>query len=120
MIEKVTAGQDNLGDFAPEFAAYNDEILFGEVWENPTLAPKNRSIITLSALISKGATEQLSFHFHRAKENGISKEEVSALITHLAFYVGWPNAWSAFNIAKEIYKEKKQWQNIIHYLVKVT
>ncbi|MFK4964905.1 carboxymuconolactone decarboxylase family protein [Lactococcus garvieae] len=106
MVEKVTAGQDNLGDFAPEFAAYNDEILFGEVWENPTLTPEKRSIITLSALISKGATEQLNFHFHKAKENGISKEEISALITHLAFYVGWPNAWSAFNIAKEIYKEK--------------
>lgn len=104
MIEKITAGQDNLGDFAPDFAKYNDQILFGEVWEESSLPQKTRSLITLSVLITKGSTEQLNFHLHKAKENGVSKEEISALITHIAFYAGWPNAWSAFNQAKEIWK----------------
>lgn len=104
MTEKITAGQDNLGEFAPDFAKYNDQILFGEVWEEPSLPPKTRSLITLSILITKGSTEQLSFHLHKAKEYGVSKEEISALITHIAFYAGWPNAWSAFNQAKELWK----------------
>lgn len=106
MIEKVTAGHDQLGKFAPNFASYNDDILFGEVWSDDTLSSKTRSMITVSALITKGATEQLPFHLTKAKENGVSQTEMSGLITHLAFYVGWPNAWSAFNIAKEVYKEE--------------
>ncbi|HEY0221754.1 MAG TPA: carboxymuconolactone decarboxylase family protein [Lactovum miscens] len=104
MSEKVTAGRDTLGEFAPDFAKYNDDVLFGEVWVDKTLPPKTRSIITVSALITKGAFEQLSFHLIKAKENGVTKDEISSLITHLSFYVGWPNAWSAFSQAKEIWK----------------
>ncbi|EKF51163.1 carboxymuconolactone decarboxylase family protein [Lactococcus garvieae] len=107
MTEKITAGRDLLENFAPDFARYNDDILFGEVWADATLSPKIHSIITLSALLSKGATEQLTFHLKKAKENGMTKDEVAALITQLAFYVGWPNAWSAFNQAKEIWNERK-------------
>lgn len=105
MNEKITAGREQLGTFAPDFARYNDEILFGEVWADETLSAKIRSIITVSALITKGATEQLPFHLEKAKQNGVTKTEISALITQLAFYVGWPNAWSAFNIAQKIYEE---------------
>lgn len=107
MSEKVTAGRDELGEFAPDFAKFNDDILFGEVWTNKSLDAKTRSIITVSALITKGAFEQLSFHLNQAKENGVSKEEISALITHLSFYAGWPNAWSVFKQAKEIWNDKK-------------
>ncbi|MBS7576061.1 MULTISPECIES: carboxymuconolactone decarboxylase family protein [unclassified Enterococcus] len=107
MKEKITAGRDQLGDFAPDFARYNDDVLFGEIWESDVLSDQTKSMITLSALITKGATEQLPFHLKKAKANGINAEAISALITHLAFYVGWPNAWSAFNIAKRIYQEEK-------------
>lgn len=103
MSKKVTAGADLLGDFAPSFAKYNDEILFGEIWEDESLDLKTRSIITMSALITKGAFEQLKFHIEKGKANGVTKKEISAMITQLGFYVGWPNAWSAFNIAKVVY-----------------
>ncbi|MCF1783241.1 carboxymuconolactone decarboxylase family protein [Lactobacillus mulieris] len=100
---KQTAGRDQLGDFAPEFAHLNDDVLFGEVWSDEKLSQRDRSFATVTALISMGAFEQLSYHMQKAKENGITQAEISALITHLAFYVGWPKAWSAFNIAKKIY-----------------
>lgn len=101
---RQTAGRELLGNFAPEFAYLNDDILFGKVWSDATLSLRDRSFATITALISVGAFEQLNYHMQKAKENGISKEEMSALITHLAFYVGWPKAWSAFNIAKKIYQ----------------
>ena len=105
-MKKVTAGRDNLGEFAPKFAEINDDILFSEVWSREDkLSAKNRSIITISTLISWGNLEQLPYHIQKGKENGITKEEIAELITHIAFYVGWPKAWSAFNIAKEIYKD---------------
>ncbi|MFS0869036.1 carboxymuconolactone decarboxylase family protein [Paenibacillus xylanilyticus] len=105
MSEKQTAGRDNLGEFAPKFAELNDDVLFGEVWSRENeLSPRDRSMITVSALISGGNFEQLTAHVHRAKANGVSKEELAEMITHLAFYVGWPKAWSAFKIAKEIYQ----------------
>lgn len=104
-MKKVTAGRDILGEFAPKFAEINDDVLFGEVWSRKDkLSAKNRSIITISALISGGNLEQLPYHIQKGKENGITKEEIAELITHIAFYVGWPKAWSTFNIAKEIYK----------------
>ncbi|MBZ5962906.1 carboxymuconolactone decarboxylase family protein [Leuconostoc gasicomitatum] len=107
MAEKVTAGRDKLGEFAPKFAELNDDVLFGQVWSRESeLSARDRSFATISALISMGAFEQLPSHLARAKANGLTQEEVSEIITHLAFYVGWPKAWSAFNIAKEIYKEK--------------
>ena len=105
-MKRVTAGRDILGKFAPKFAEINDDILFGEVWSREDkLSEKIRSIVTISALISGGNIEQLSYHLEEGKENGITKEEISEIITHIAFYVGWPKAWSAFNKAKEIYKD---------------
>ena len=104
MKEKQTAGRRQLEEFAPEFARYNDDILFGEVWaKEDHLRDKTRSIITISALISSGNLEQLEHHLQFAKQNGVTKEEIADIITHLAFYVGWPKAWSAFNKAKEIW-----------------
>ena len=105
-MKKVTAGRDILGEFAPKFAEINDDILFGEIWARKDKLPtKMRSIVTISALISGGNIEQLSYHLEKGKENGITKEEISEIITHIAFYVGWPKAWSAFTKAKEIYKD---------------
>ncbi len=105
--KKVTAGRDNLGKFAPKFAELNDDILFGEVWaREEQLSAKDRSLITISALISMGMTDQsLRSHLIKAKENGISKGEIVEVITHLAFYAGWPKAWAAFRLAKELFEE---------------
>lgn len=106
MAEKQTAGRKALGDFAPKFAELNDDVLFGEVWSREKeLSPRDRSLITVTSLITSGMFEQLKYHMGKAKENGITKEEIAEVITHLSFYAGWPKAWSAFNIAKEIYAE---------------
>ncbi|MDR3196274.1 MAG: carboxymuconolactone decarboxylase family protein, partial [Planctomycetaceae bacterium] len=105
-VKKQTAGRSILGEFAPKFAELNDDVLFGEVWSREQeLSAKHRSMITVSALISGGNFEQLVPHLKKAKENGITKTEIAEIITHLAFYTGWPKAWSAFNIAKEIYND---------------
>ncbi|MFA9414721.1 MULTISPECIES: carboxymuconolactone decarboxylase family protein [unclassified Streptococcus] len=104
-MEKQTAGREILGEFAPTFASLNDDVLFGQVWSREdALAPKLRSIVTVSALISSGSLEQLDHYLNLAKKNGVTQEEISEIITHLAFYVGWPKVWSAFNRAKEIWK----------------
>lgn len=106
MAKKQTAGRDQLGDFAPKFAELNDDVLFGQVWSREEeLSPRDRSLITVTALITKGAFEQLLYHMQTAKKNGITKEEIAEAITHLAFYVGWPNAWSAFNVAKKVWAD---------------
>ncbi|HGF7673743.1 TPA: carboxymuconolactone decarboxylase family protein [Enterococcus faecium] len=105
MAEKQTAGRDQLGDFAPKFAELNDDVLFGQVWSREELSAHQRSIITISSLISGENFEQLPAHLKIGKQNGITGEEIAEIITHLAFYVGWPKAWSAFNLAKEIYLE---------------
>lgn len=105
MTKKQTAGRDVLGAFAPKFAELNDDVLFGEVWSRETeLSPRDRSLITCSSLMTQGAS-QLEAHLKLAKENGVTKEEIVEMITHLAFYAGWPKAWSAFNLAKEIYED---------------
>lgn len=108
-MKKVTAGRDALNDFAPEFARYNDDVLFGEVWSRTDQLPlKERSLITVSALLGAGILDSsLQYHMQKAKENGVSKEEMAEVLTQLAFYVGWPKAWAAFRLAKEIYKEEK-------------
>lgn len=106
MANKQTAGHDQLGAFAPQFAHFNDDVLFGEVWaDEASLSPRDRSFLTVIALITKGAFEQLPYHLRVAKQNGITQPEIAAMITQLAFYVGWPNAWSAFNLAKEIWAD---------------
>ena len=104
-MEKQTAGRKALGNFAPQFAALNDDVLFGEVWAKETeLSPKLRSIATVSALVGKGtAGDALRYHLQTARQHGVTKEEMAALLTHLAFYAGWPNAWAAFPMAKEVY-----------------
>lgn len=106
MVKKQTAGRDQLGDFAPKFAELNDDVLFGQVWSREKeLSPRDRSLITVTALIAKGSFEQLPYHMQTAKNNGITKDEIAEVITHLAFYLGWPNAWSAFNIAKKVWAD---------------
>jgi 4-carboxymuconolactone decarboxylase len=105
MVEKQTAGRDNLGEFAPKFAQLNDDVLFGEVWSREAeLALRDRSLVTITALIASGSFEQLSYHMNEGKKNGLTQKEMSEVITHLAFYVGWPKAWSAFTVAKEVFK----------------
>ncbi|MBP1048388.1 carboxymuconolactone decarboxylase family protein [Enterococcus sp. BWM-S5] len=105
MTKKQTAGRDILGEFAPKFAELNDDVLFGEVWSREQkMSARDRSLITCASLITQGAS-QLEAHLKIAKENGVTKEEIVEVITHLAFYAGWPKAWSAFTLAKEIYSE---------------
>ena len=102
-----TAGRDNLGSFAPEFAHFNDDVLFGENWNNQDISLKTRSIITVVALMSQGITDSsMKHHLQNAKNNGVTKEEIASVITHTAFYAGWPKAWATFNLAKEIWNEK--------------
>ena len=91
-----------LGDFAPKLVELTDDVLFGDVWERPELSKRDRSLITCAALVALGKTEQMSFHFPRALENGVTREELIELITHLAFYAGWPSAMSAMNRAREL------------------
>lgn len=104
---KQTAGRDALNDFAPKFAELNDDVLFGEVWSREgLLSLKFRSIVTISALIGKGIVDSsLQFHLQSAKNNGVTKTEMAEILTHIAFYAGWPNAWAAFRMAKEVYAE---------------
>ena len=105
---KQTAGRDSLGDFAPNFAHYNDDILFGENWNDDSIDLKTRCIITVTSLITIGITDNsLKYHMQNAKNNGVTKDEMAGIITHISFYVGWPKAWAAFNIAKEIYSNEK-------------
>ena len=107
MTIKQTAGHDALGEFAPEFAHLNDDILLGEVWNREDKLPlKLRSIVTVSALIGKGITDSsLKYHLTSARQNGVTREEMAEILTHVAFYAGWPNAWAAFNMAKEVYAD---------------
>ena len=104
---KQTAGRDALNDFAPKFAELNDDVLFGQVWSREDKLPlKIRSIVTLTALVSKGIVDSsLSYHLSTAKKNGVTKTEMAEILTHIAFYAGWPNAWAAFKMAKEVYKD---------------
>ena len=105
MVKKQTAGHEQLGDFAPKFAELNDDVLFGEVWSRESkLFAHDRSLITVSSLLTQGVP-QLEAHLQIAKENGVTKDEIVELITHLAFYAGWPKAWSAFALAKKIYTD---------------
>ncbi len=99
-----TAGRDALGKFAPDFARYNDEILFGEVWSrNDKLSLHDRSLITVSALVASSVLDSsLKSHIARAKENGVTAEELAEALTQLGFYAGWPKAWAAFRMAQEV------------------
>lgn len=107
---KQTAGRDSLNDFAPKFAELNDDVLFGEVWSREDkLSLKLRSIVTMTALVSNGIVDNsLMYHLTTAKKNGVTRTEMAEILTHLAFYAGWPNAWAAFRMAKEVYAEEAE------------
>ena len=105
---KQTAGRKGLGDLAPKFAELNDDVLFGEVWSREDkLSLRDRSMITVVALVSKGITDNsLRYHIQNAKNHGVTKTEMVEIITHIAFYVGWPNAWAVFPMVREVYAEE--------------
>ena len=125
MAEKIvqTAGRDALGEFAPEFAHFNDDVLFGENWNNQDIDIKTRCIITVVTLMARGIIDNsFKYHMMNAKNHGVTQKEMAAIITHASFYMGWPLAWSAFNIAKEVYNEqlpeytdKDRYQNTIFF-----
>ena len=122
-MEKITqtAGRDQLGNFAPDFAHFNDDVLFGENWNNPDIDLKTRCIITVVALMSSGITDSsLVYHLENAKAHGVTKAEIAAIVTHVGFYVGWPKAWAVFRMAKDVWNEtapetsdKEKYQNTI-------
>ncbi|WP_233571492.1 carboxymuconolactone decarboxylase family protein [Cellulomonas triticagri] len=91
-----------VGDLAPAFVHLTDDVLFGEVWARPDLSPRDRSLVTISSLVSAGNTEQLRAHIPMGLDNGLTREEIVEAITHVAFYAGWPRAVSALTIAKEV------------------
>lgn len=99
-----TAGRTALGEFAPQFAHFNDDVLFGENWNNPDIDVKTRSIITVVALMASGITDSsLKFHLQNAKDHGVTQKEIAAIITHTAFYTGWPKGWAVFQMAKDVW-----------------
>ena len=106
-MAKVTAGRDALGEFAPKFAELNDDVLFGEVWSRTDkLSERDRSIVTVVALMSSGILDSsLRFHLQNAKNHGVTKDEIAEILTHAAFSAGWPKAWAAFRMAKEIWTD---------------
>ena len=108
-MKKQTAGRDNLGKLAPKFAQLNDDVLFGEVWSREEqLSLRDRSLITIAALFSAGLYPQLKSHLVLGKEHGVTKQEVIETVTQLAFYCGWPKAWSTFPLIAEVYGDEKE------------
>jgi 4-carboxymuconolactone decarboxylase len=101
-----TRAQQLMGDIAPKLAELTDNVLFGDVWERPGLAKRDRSLVTVSALIALNRPDQLRSHLTLARQNGVTQEEIVEVITHLAFYAGWPNAVSAVGIAREVFQKK--------------
>ena len=106
-MRKITAGRDAMSDFAPKFAELNDDVLFGEIWSREEkLSPRDRSLITISALMASGILDSsLKFHLQNAKNHGVTAEEMAEILTHAAFYAGWPKAWAAFRMAKEVWED---------------
>lgn len=106
-MAKVTAGRDELGAFAPKFAELNDDVLFGQVWSREEqLYARDRSIVTVTALMASGILDSsLKFHLQNAKNHGVTAEEMAEILTHAAFYAGWPKAWAAFRMAKEVWED---------------
>ena len=125
MSRKITqtAGRTQLGDFAPSFAHLNDDVLFGEVWNEQAIDLKTKCIVTVVSLMASGITDSsLAYHLQNAKNNGVTKEEIAAVITHATMYVGWPKGWAVFRQAKEIWNEaepaqseKDAYQNTIFF-----
>ena len=105
MSTEPSAPRKPLADFAPKLAELTDHILFGDVWERPELSKRDRSLITVAALIALNRPDQLQFHLNKAMENGLSQQELIEVITHLAFYAGWPNAMIAITVAREVFSK---------------
>lgn len=107
-MEKVTAGRNELGEFAPKFAELNDDVLFGQVWSREDkLSARDRSIVTVTALMASGVLDSsLKYHIQNAKNHGVTKEKMAEILTHAAFYAGWPKAWAAFRMAKEVWEQQ--------------
>ena len=105
MSREPSAAEKMIGDFAPKLVELTDDVLFGDIWERPELSKRDRSLVTVAALIALNRPDQLRFHLGKALENGLKKEELIEVITHLAFYAGWPNAMSAIMIAKEVFSK---------------
>ena len=102
--QQASVAQQLVGDFAPKLAELTDDVLFGDVWERAALSKRDRSLITVAALIANGNTEQLTVHLNRAKQNGLTETELAEVIIHLAFYAGWPRAMSAVRVARDVFK----------------
>ncbi|MDE5765224.1 MAG: carboxymuconolactone decarboxylase family protein [Ruminococcus sp.] len=125
MNKKITqtAGKEQLGEFSPMFAHLNDDVLFGEVWNETAIDVKTKCIITVVSLMASGITDtSLIYHLQNAKSNGVTKEEISAIITHATMYVGWPKGWAVFRLAKDVWNEKipemtekEKYQNTIFF-----
>jgi len=105
MSQQPSAAQEAMGELAPKFVELTDRVLFGDVWERSELSKRDRSLLTVSALVALNRTEQLRFHLQRALENGLTKQELIEAITHLAFYSGWPSAVNALLMAKEVFSK---------------
>lgn len=108
MSERIvqTAGRESLGSFAPLFAHLNDDVLFGEVWNDEAISLKTRCIITVVALMASGITDSsLVHHLENAKAHGVTEDEIASVITHTAFYAGWPKGWAAFRLAKDVWAD---------------
>ena len=105
MAEAPTNARKNFGDIAPHLADITDNVLFGDVWENPVLSPRDRSLVTIASLISLYRVNEMPFHLKRALENGVTRDEIIETITHLAFYAGWPPAMTALPIARKAFEE---------------
>jgi 4-carboxymuconolactone decarboxylase len=103
--KELSPAQKIVGDFAPKLAEITDEVLFGDVWERAELSKRDRSLVTVAALIANGNTEQLTGHLNRARDNGLTETEIAEVIIHLAFYAGWPRAMSAVKVAREVFKK---------------
>ena len=95
-----------MGDIAPKLAELTDNVLYADVWARPGLSPRDRSLVTVSALIAMNRPDQLRSHLARARDNGVTQEEIIEAITHLAFYAGWPNAVTAVSVAKDVFQKK--------------
>ncbi|MBQ6264131.1 MAG: carboxymuconolactone decarboxylase family protein [Clostridia bacterium] len=111
MKEKITqtAGREQLGEFAPMFAHLNDDVLFGEVWNEDALDIKTKCIVTVVSLMAGGITDSsLKYHLANAKNNGVTKEEIAAVITHCTMYCGWPKGWAVFRLAKEVWADDEE------------
>jgi 4-carboxymuconolactone decarboxylase len=99
-----TRAQQLIGGFSPKLVSLTDDVLFGDIWARPELSPRDRSLITVAALIAGGNTEQLTGHIQRAQQNGVTEEELKEVVIHLAFYAGWPRAMSAVQVAKRVFE----------------